>query len=252
MIPKNNILRPDNIKLKPGDNHIWFAFLNQSMPRISKLLPLLSIEEKRRAEQFVFEKDKYSFIIRRGILRKILSYYLNVDAKKLIFSYHKNGKPWLNYKSNSLEIRFNISYSNNLGAFAFGLSKKIGVDIEFIRPIPNLEQIVNNYFSGREKQDFQDLPENEKMRAFFNCWTRKEAFIKATGEGLSLPLNSFDVSLKPSEPARLLSANMYPRVATNWALKELKPAPGFAGALATEGPIRQLQCWMWPRSSEEN
>ena len=119
------------------------------------------------------------------------------------------------------------------------------MDIEYVRNIPDMEQIVKQFFSVREKAIFNTLPESKKKKAFFNCWTRKEAFIKATGDGLSLPLDEFDVSLVPGEPARLLGIVGDSISGSRWLIQDLKANLGFAAAFAVKGQIDCIHCWQW-------
>jgi 4'-phosphopantetheinyl transferase len=143
------------------------------------------------------------------------------------------------------ELRFNVSHSHGLALYAVTRRRKIGIDIERVRPISGPEQLAARFFSAGENAELCALPEHVKHEAFFNCWTRKEAYVKARGEGLSLPLNQFDVSLNPGEPARLLRVERDPQEAARWSLQGLTPAPGYVAALAVEGHGWRLACWEW-------
>jgi len=138
-----------------------------------------------------------------------------------------------------------LSQSDGLALYAFTRDREIGVDIEHIRDISEMEQIAEQFFSARENAVFRTLPKSKKKEAFFNCWTRKEAFIKAIGEGLSWPLDSFDVSLIPGEPARLLKIEGDSKAASRWSIQDLKPAFGFAAAFAVKGRSGRVHCWQW-------
>ena len=203
------------------------------------------MDERIRAERFHFEEHRKCFIIRRGILRTILGYYLGVEPSRLQFCYGKNEKPVLADTFGKGKVHFNLSYSEGLALYAFTRYHEIGVDIEYIRDVSEMEQIVERYFSAREKDVFQALPEGDKKEAFFNCWTRKEAFIKSTGDGLSWPLDRFDVSLVPGEPARLLSIDGDSKAVCRRLIQNLKPAPGFAAAFAVEGRSWEVHYWQW-------
>jgi len=232
---------PD-LQLSKGDIHIWRADLDLPITGFQKLYQTLSIDERVRAERFHFEKDRRRFIVGRGTLRTILGCYLNVEPSRLQFCYGKNGKPALADTFGKGVILFNMSDSEGLALYAFTRDHEIGVDIEHIRDIPEMDQIAERFFSARENAVFRSLPESKKREAFFNCWTRKEAFIKAKGEGLGLGLDQFEVSLAPGERAALLSTNGDPQEASRWSLRELDPGPGFTAALAVQGHGWQLKC----------
>lgn len=235
--------------LKVGEIHVWRVSLNKP---ISRFYGLLTEGEKETAERFHFGEDKNYYIVRRGVLRTILGYYLNVEPGQLQFSYGKNGKPALANKFGEGTIRFNTSHSRALALYAFTRDHEIGVDIEQIRDIPDMEQIVERYFSIRENAIFRTLPKSNKREAFFNCWTCKEAFIKATGDGLSYPLNRFDVSLVPNEPANLLAIEGDAETASQWSIQDLESVSGFAAALAVEGQNCEVYYCRWEDQSTWN
>lgn len=236
---------PLNLELAPDEIHVWYASLDHPVPRFQGLAQLLSSDERMKAERFHFEKDRKHFIVGRGILRTILGCYLSVEPSRLRFSYGKNGKPALADTFSKGTIHFNMSDSEGVALYAFTQEREIGVDIEHIRDIPEMEQIAEQFFSARENAIFRALPKGKKKEAFFKCWTRKEAFIKATGDGLSRPLGKFDVSLVPGEPARLLRIEGDSKRASRWTIQELKLASGFAAAFAVEGRRWRLRCWQW-------
>jgi 4'-phosphopantetheinyl transferase len=148
-------------------------------------------------------------------------------------------------KSNGEEVCFNLSRSHSLSLYAFTRSRQIGVDIEYIVPIKEADQIVARFFSSHERAMWQKLPKDQKQEAFFNCWTRKEAYIKARGEGLSLPLDQFDVSFAPGEPPALLATSGASNESSRWLLQALQPSPGYVAALFVEGHDWRLKCWEW-------
>lgn len=229
-------------ELKAGLIHIWHACLDQPTSRFQGLL---STDERARAGRYYFEKDWRRYIVRRGILRKILAGYLGTEPGRLRFCYGANGKPMLSNTYSQEKIHFNLSHSEGLALYAFTRDREIGVDIEFVREVPEMEQIVANFFPAGERADFETVPESMKKEAFFNGWTRKEAFIKATGGGLSLPLDSFEVSLAPGEPARLLAIEGDPAAAARWSVLDLATDAGFAAALAVKGQIGDIQYRQW-------
>ncbi len=227
--------------------HVWRVCLDPDASYVTSLRQTLSADERARAGRFYFEKDREHFIVARGLLRVILSRYLDIEPSQLRFCYSPFGKPSLVTTSDQKTLSFNVSHSCGLALYAVTRDRKIGIDLERIRTDFACEQIAERFFSPREKAMLRALQaEKAKHRAFFNCWTRKEAYIKARGEGLSLPLDQFDVSLAPGEPATLLNVRGDPLEASRWSLQELFPGPGYVAALAVEGHGWRLACWEWP------
>jgi len=236
---------PLDLALRPDEIHVWCASLDQPVSRFQMLSQTLSLDEYLRAERFHFEKDRKRFIVGRGVLKTILGCYLSVEPSRLQFCHGKNGKPALADTFGKGAILFNTSDSERLALYGFTRDHEIGVDIEHIRDIPEMDQIVERFFSARETIAFRALPESKKKEAFFNCWTRKEAFVKAKGEGLKIGLNQFEVSLAPGQQAALLSTKGDPQEASRWSLRELNPGLGSVAALAVQGHGWQLKCWQW-------
>lgn len=236
--------KPLALELRNDEIHVWYVSLDQQVSRLQRMESILSVDEKMRAERYHFERDRNRFIMGRGVLRTIISWYLNIEAGKLQFCYGKHGKPALADTFGKGTICFNLSHSEGLALYAFARGRTIGVDIEHIRDIPEIGRMAERFFSVTEKDVFLALPKSEKKEAFFNCWTRKEAFIKAIGDGLYWPLDKFDVSLSPEEPAELLSIDGDTAKASKWHLEDLSPASGFSAACAVEGDCRIL-CYQW-------
>jgi len=236
---------PLDTKLMAHEIHVWWALLDQDVSRVESYFQTLSIEERRRAEQFHFDRDRTRFIVRRGMLRRILGSYLNLQPGRLLFRHGRNGKPELAETNVGQNIRFNISHSEGAALFAFARDREIGVDIEYIQDISDLDLIADQFFSSDENDVLQSLTEDEKRRAFFNGWTRKEALVKALGEGLSLPMKRFSVSLLPGEQARLLRMDGDVRDTFRWSIQDLMPTPGYAGAVAARGDTFKPKCWRW-------
>ena len=237
-------LPPLELTLSKSDVHVWRANLDQPAGLIQQLAEILSADEVRRAERFYFEQDRVRFIVGRGLLRTILSRYLGIAANQLQFCYSSRGKPDLVQKLGGDRLRFNLSHSQGLVLYAVTRDRAIGIDVEHIRPIAEADQIVKSFFSDYEKTVYHNLPPHQKQAAFFNCWTRKEAFIKAIGEGLSLPLDQFNVSLTPGEPARLLKIKG-DKASNQWSIQELTFDDNYASALVVEGNDWNLSCWEW-------
>lgn len=217
--------------------HVWRVSLNESL--VTELLAMLSADERERADRFHFDRDRNRFIVARGSLRSILGSYLSREPAELGFSYAQYGKPSLAGN----EISFNLSHANELALIAITRDRRIGVDIEFIRPDFASEQIAERFFSGQEVDVLRALPPDQQAEAFFSCWTRKEAYIKAIGEGMSMPLDQFNVSLAPGSAAALLGNLRDESEVSRWSLKALSPGPSYLGAIAVEGHGWQLKCW---------
>jgi 4'-phosphopantetheinyl transferase len=236
--------------LAVGDVHVWLAALDSL--RAWKLHGHLSPDEVARADRFRFPRDRQRFVAARGLLRELLGRYLEADPAGLRFAYGPRGKPALADGAGSDRLHFNVSHSGGLALLAFARGRDLGIDLELERPVPEAESIAERYFSPREGAELRRLSPAERPRAFFRCWTRKEAFIKATGDGLSRPLDAFDVTLAPREPARLLRVEGEPEETARWWMEGLEPAEGFAGALAVEGRPARLACWKWDDSLERS
>jgi 4'-phosphopantetheinyl transferase len=187
---------------------VWLAELPQSMSDLLLALKgTLSSDELERARRFHFVRDRDRYVLRRGILRQILSYYLGCVPAAIDFSYQASGKPQLAHPAPlSCDLRFNISHSGDAVLYAVTSRRDIGVDIELIRPEIEWALVANCFFAPAEIAALQRLPVHLQSRGFFNCWVRKEAYLKARGEGLSIPLDSFEVSLRPGDAPLLLRA----------------------------------------------
>jgi 4'-phosphopantetheinyl transferase len=221
--------------LTNDDVHIWHASIRQPEETVQWLADMLSADEKRRAERFHFERHRRSFIVARGVLRILLAHYSHCEAGQLRFEYTPTGKPFLASHSDGQGLCFNLSHSHELILYAISKNRRVGIDLEHIRPISEMEQIAASNFSDEENKQLNAMTQDRKLEAFFNCWTRKEAYIKAIGDGISFPLQQFDVSLKPGEPARLLRIFGSEQEATRWSMVELRPADGYTAALVIEG-----------------
>jgi len=236
---------PRNVRLSENEVHVWRAALEVSVEVLGGLQRLLSEEEVTRAQRFHFEKDRSHFIVAHGVLRIILGRYLNADPSQLRFCYNHYGKPSLDLPFDKSKLNFNLSHSHEIALYAFTYAKQIGIDVEHMRSDIEYERLAKHSFSLNEQAALHALPQALKQQAFFNCWTRKEAYIKARGTGLSLPLDLFDVSLRPGEPAVLLSSREDSQETVRWSLQDFDPGSGYAGALAVEGSGRHLSCWQW-------
>ena len=219
-------------ELPDGEVHVWQADLDALVLATESSRSPLSQDEHQRASRFHFESDRKRYIAGRQFLRKLISAYSKIDFMGSSFHYSPKGKPSLGPAS---EIRFNVSHSGRIAIFAFVRGKEVGVDVEQIRKEVNVKEIAGRFFSRAEQATFATVAEELKREAFFRCWTRKEAFVKAKGDGLSLPLDQFDVSLLPGESAQLLSTRPEPEEQHRWSMCDLNVGPDYASALVVEG-----------------
>jgi len=229
------------LDLDRGTVHVWQARLDQFAGRQGQMLELLSADERERAGRFHFADDRSHFIAARALLRTLLGRYLDLPPHQLSFTYGTYGKPALAGEGESRALRFNVSHSHGVALYAVARERDVGVDVEYVRREVVGESIAERFFSAREVATLRALPAEVQPQAFFNCWTRKEAFIKAKGEGLSFPLDRFEVSLDPKEPAALVSVRDDPREASRWSLQALPVEEGYAAALAVEGHAWRLE-----------
>lgn len=216
---------PETLMLGGDEVHVWRATLDRTPSQIQSFLHNLAADEQARAERFYFERDREHFIVARGVLRAILGGYLNRAPESLSFCYSSHGKPALVGEPDGEAIRFSVSHSHGVALYAVTRGREVGIDLEHIRFDVAVAEIAERFFSSREVATLRSLPTEAQRQAFFRCWTRKEAYIKARGEGLSLPLDEFDVSLAPGEPAALLGTQRDPAEASRWSLQEITPAP---------------------------
>jgi 4'-phosphopantetheinyl transferase len=214
-----------------GDEiHVWHAALDRESKTIGQLEETLSLDEKGRADRFHFVNDRNRFVVARGLLRELLGGYLQQDPAGLQFSYGQHGKPALSGAYASSGLCFNLSHSSGLAVYAIARGRNLGIDVEHIRPDSAGDDIAERYFSAREVSDLRALPPEARVDGFFRCWTRKEAYLKATGMGLQIPLNSFAVSLAHGEAAQFLTG-----VDPRWHLEAYHPAEGYVAAVAYDG-----------------
>jgi 4'-phosphopantetheinyl transferase len=239
---------PAELTLSSAEIHVWRASLDPAASCIERLQSSLSADERQRAARFHFPRDRRRFTVARGVLRDILGRYLGVPPSALAFCYSTYGKPALADVAVATGLRFNVSHSHEMALFAVARGREVGVDIEYLGREIRAEEIAERFFSAHERANLRALPAEVKHQAFFNCWTRKEAYIKAHGEGLSLPLDQFDVTLAPGEPAVLLATRSDPREALSWSLQALTPGPDYVAALAVEGQSWHLTCWQWRKT----
>ncbi len=234
-----------------GAVHIWRVNLDLPALDVRHLEEKLSLDEKIRAGRFRFERDRTRFIAAHGILRLILGRYLKVEPNLVRICSDKNGKPKVVDETGIETIFFNLSHSQELGLYGFSKDYPIGIDIERIRDFPERGEVAGHFFSSRENDFFKGVPEREKLVEFFRCWVLKEAVIKALGDGLSYPLNVFDVSRALAEQAGLFIGEIGKE--SRFSTQVLEVGPGFTAAFAIRGEWQQVYCWQlcWPRGKHE-
>ncbi len=225
--------------------HVWAVPLRFASEDLGPLAATLSAPERERAERFHFARHRNRFIAGRGALRAIVAQYLQTEPNALEFVYGLQGKPALAQPFAGSGLQFNLAHSDELALLAVTRAGPIGVDVERVRPLKDAEDLVERFFSKRENDLFRTLAPDQKPAAFFNLWTRKEAWLKATGEGIAYSLKRVEVSFLPGEPAKLLALPEAGTVGAPWSLRELSPHRAFAAALAVAAPELRLRCWRW-------
>ena len=222
-----------SLLLLADEVHVWRLTLDLPSKDFRELL---ETDEIARANRFYFETHRNHFIVARGFLRLLLGHYLQTDPKQLRFSYGAWGKPALIGES---RLRFNMSHSHGVALYAVTEGREIGVDVEHIRADFASDDIARRFFSGCEFGALRELPAEDRVAGFFRCWTRKEAYIKATGRGLSQPLDGFDVTLAPDENVALLRTEDGSH--ERWQLVDIAVGVEYAGALAVEKPVLKIR-----------
>ena len=231
--------------LPPDEVHVWRANLNQPQDRMNLFGQILSHEERARALRYHFEADRNRCIIGRALSRLLLAHCLGESPQGLRFTHNRFGKPAL-ATGHGPQLEFNLSHSGDWILIALSRGRALGVDVERQKEDMATEAIAARFFSPIECSALSALPAALRGAAFFSCWTRKEAYIKARGDGLSLPLDAFDVAFVPGAKARLIATRHDPGEAQRWTLRELQIGRDYAAALAVEGADWRLKCWHWP------
>jgi len=232
----------------PDDEvHVWTASREAPDEVVEVMRSVLDPDEVRRADRFTFLRDRRQFAVSRGLLRTILGRYLDRPPESLRFVANAHGKPGFDPRMGlDVPIRFNLAHSGPWVVYALTLGREIGVDIERIRPDFGGLAIAERFFAPGEVATLRGLPEESRRLAFFQGWTRKEAYIKAKGKGLALPLDEFEVAIDPDQPAGLLSTWPDSLEASRWSLVELPADPGFVAAVCVEGQGWTLRQGRWP------
>ncbi len=228
-------LAPTVPALAAADLHIWRSGLDVPAAALASLSDALAAEERVRAGRFLFEVHRGHFTAARAFLRAVLARYLASEPAALTFAYGPHGKPSLAGAAAASGLAFNLSHSADRAVLAVTRSREVGIDLERVRALTDFEPLARRFFAPAEVAALAEVPPAERERAFFACWTRKEAYLKALGDGLARPLAGFTVSLRPGEPARVLDVAGEPDEAARWALYEFDPWPGFVACVAVRG-----------------
>ena len=225
----------------PNEVHVWRTRLNAAWSWTFD--EALSLEDRIRADRFRFESDRRKFCVARASLRLILGRYLKAKPGRLQIETGDYGKPYFADPKASQGLRFNLSHSNQLALIAIAREREVGIDIEYMRPNFVTDEVAGYFFSPAEAEQLRSLPVEAKTESFFNCWTRKEAYIKARGEGLYCALDQFDVSLMPGAPAMLLNSRIDSKEVSRWSFKDLFAEPRYSATLAVERGFSRLVLW---------
>jgi len=232
---------PRGYAVSPRDLHVWMRRLGTSGPHLQAMMDILSAEERQKAERFYFQADRERHVVGRALVRVLLGRLLAIKPDEIEFRYSEAGKPSLVGAQNSADYQFNVSHSGDLILVAVTARRAIGVDVERIREDVELDAIAARFFSQRERADLAAVSPDQRRGAFFACWSRKEAFIKATGAGLGRPLDAFDVSVRPDEPAMLRETRPDRAEAARWVIRDLDVGPDHKAAVAVEGSGWELK-----------
>lgn len=232
------------MSITADDIHVWLLPCRQPHAVLGELFAMLGEEERRRANRYHFEYDRDRFIASRGAVRQVLAGYLHCAPSEVEFDLAEHGKPRLAGR-HATSLRFNVSTSHDWAMLAVTLGREVGIDVERIDSNRADLGIAKRYFAPGEVHALESMGEDEWLHGFFNCWTRKEAFVKATGEGLSRSLDSFEVSLAPGQPASLIRIQGCEDTVRRWRMADLAEVSGYASALVVAGSIGQLHGFMW-------
>lgn len=231
---------PYDLRLAEGEVHVWRASLCLDATTLAHLKTHLEPAEITRAERFRFKRDYDHFVASRGILRELLGMYSGLNPAELGFDYGPQDKPALRSRGASESLEFNVSHSHGLAVYAFARDREVGIDVELLRTNVDAQDIAERYFSLDEIAELKALPPKLQTEGFFLCWTRKEAYVKARGGGLEIPLASFSVTLTPGRPERLECGDD-----CRWGLRSFQPDPRFVGAVVGKGEGWNIRRWEW-------
>jgi 4'-phosphopantetheinyl transferase len=246
---------PSPPRMAPGEVHVWCVRLDVPRETLARLYATLAVDERHRSARLRFRCDRWRFIVAHGTLREVLGHYLGIEPGRVSYVYQACGKPELS-PSFGGRLKFNLSHSAGLALIAIAAGSNVGVDLEYTPTELDCATVARHFFSAAEVDELDALPDHRYVEAFLACWTKKEAYVKACGRGLTIPLKSFTVPLT-TDPARgpsilQFGPNGVDR-ARRWSIHTLRSAPGYIGALAIEGCGWRLSQWQWaPTVSERD
>ncbi len=246
-IPKNPLyessweIPPQDLHIASGQIQVWRAQLHLMIPQLDTFIPHLSQEERDRGNRLVKTEHRCRFLISHAILRLILSRYLGQPPNDIQLQKGPHGKPYLEDQP----LQFNMTHSNDIALYAITACADIGIDVEYVKRKHRMDALVKRFFSKREYQEYQSFPEGERHLAFYRAWTRKEAYLKATGLGLSYPLDHFDVSLAPEGTQCLLHVEDSAEMPQHWTLFSFEPCVDYLSSIAIKAPVEKLITYGW-------
>ncbi len=243
---------PDKLVLADNETHVWRAKLDLSADEITELTKILAKDEQVKANRFRFPKHQRRYIAARGILRKLIGYYLNINSDSIQFEYNSRGKPKIADFLNKINLQFNVSHSEELALYGITCDRRIGIDIEYLRDMDDAAKIAQRFFSPTESALIAGLHGDEQKRVFFQLWTAKEAYLKAIGVGLAGGLDKVEIVLD-KKSITLLSVGETSEYAANWSLNHFTPETNYVATVATETKQKpqQIQFLTWNQASNE-
>jgi 4'-phosphopantetheinyl transferase len=237
---------PNGYAISHDEVHVWLTRLScWGAGRAGSLAQILSGQERQKADRFYFPADRERYIVGRALVRTLLGRLLGRWPAALTFRYSEFGKPRLPDDADGRSLHFNVAHSEDLIVVGLAAQRQVGIDVERVREDLEIDKIALRFFSLREQAEWGTVPTDQKQAAFFRCWTRKEAYIKARGEGLSTPLDQFDVSLRPGVHPILLATRPDPTQAIRWVIQDLDVGPLHMAAIVVEGSNWQLRMMEW-------
>jgi 4'-phosphopantetheinyl transferase len=237
---------PDVLSVAWEDVHVWAISLQISSVALGHFAIMLAPNERQRADAFHFDRDRDRYMAGRGTLRTILARYLNTHPRTIALEYGPHGKPTLAERFARSRLQFNLAHCEDRAVLAVARGRAVGIDLERVRSMDDAQEMAADFCSPRENDEFQCLPPIDRDAAFFRLWTRKEAWLKATGEGVGRSLDKVEVSFRKGQaPCFIRLPEEAGPPAGGWRLHELTPAPGFVAALALPGQEARVSCWNW-------
>jgi 4'-phosphopantetheinyl transferase len=246
LLPCNTIEESGVLALGPDEIHVWVVEIAAPDAEVARQAEILAPAERVNAARFRSEVDRDSFVQRRAALRVLLGGYLGAAPRDVTFAVNAFGKPSVAAPHASAGLSFNSSHSGTVAVIAVARAGRLGIDVEQLRLLPDADGMAARFFTAGEAAALAALQPHDRVAGFFNAWTRKEAVTKAVGGGLSIPLDSFEVSLRPREPAEILRWNIPGEAAHGWRIHHIEPAAGYVGALVTDRETRVSASRRWP------